>query len=157
MQERFEWYYMGDTGQLGPLSEPQLLDLADHGVLTADTLVWKVGMPDWAPANRMPIIASRLRPHHAVPAVASPPPAPSPPGYGMKVTCPRDGTPLRHDLRSGVEIDWCPNCRGVWLDRGELEKIVSRSGNDRYDDDDDDDGDNGRRRGFLGNVFDIFD
>ncbi|WP_019143276.1 zf-TFIIB domain-containing protein [Noviherbaspirillum massiliense] len=29
--------------------------------------------------------------------------------------------------RQGIEIDYCPNCRGVWLDRGELEKIIDRS------------------------------
>ncbi len=29
--------------------------------------------------------------------------------------------------RSGVEIDYCPECRGVWLDRGELDKILERS------------------------------
>ena len=29
--------------------------------------------------------------------------------------------------RQGVEIDYCPNCRGVWLDRGELDKIIERS------------------------------
>lgn len=29
--------------------------------------------------------------------------------------------------RCGVEIDYCPNCRGVWLDRGELDKIIERS------------------------------
>ena len=29
--------------------------------------------------------------------------------------------------RSGVEIDYCPECRGVWLDRGELDKIIERS------------------------------
>lgn len=29
--------------------------------------------------------------------------------------------------REGVEIDYCPNCRGVWLDRGELDKIIERS------------------------------
>jgi Zn-finger nucleic acid-binding protein len=29
--------------------------------------------------------------------------------------------------RSGIEIDYCPTCRGVWLDRGELDKIVERS------------------------------
>ena len=29
--------------------------------------------------------------------------------------------------RSGIEIDYCPNCRGVWLDRGELDKIVERA------------------------------
>jgi Zn-finger nucleic acid-binding protein len=30
----------------------------------------------------------------------------------------------------GVEIDYCPNCKGVWLDRGELEKIIERSNDD---------------------------
>jgi hypothetical protein len=30
--------------------------------------------------------------------------------------------------RNGVEIDYCPECRGVWLDRGELDKIIERSG-----------------------------
>ncbi|MDX1706858.1 zf-TFIIB domain-containing protein [Pseudidiomarina sp.] len=30
--------------------------------------------------------------------------------------------------RQGIEIDYCPNCRGVWLDRGELDKIIERSG-----------------------------
>lgn len=30
--------------------------------------------------------------------------------------------------RNGVEIDYCPSCRGVWLDRGELDKILERSG-----------------------------
>ena len=30
--------------------------------------------------------------------------------------------------RSGIEIDYCPQCRGVWLDRGELDKIIERSG-----------------------------
>ena len=29
--------------------------------------------------------------------------------------------------RSGIEIDYCPECRGVWLDRGELDKILERS------------------------------
>ena len=29
--------------------------------------------------------------------------------------------------RQGLEIDYCPNCRGVWLDRGELDKIIERS------------------------------
>jgi hypothetical protein len=31
--------------------------------------------------------------------------------------------------KNGIEIDYCPNCRGIWLDRGELEKIMERSGN----------------------------
>lgn len=41
--------------------------------------------------------------------------------------CPIDGTALVMTDRSGVEIDYCPSCRGVWLDRGELDKIIERS------------------------------
>ncbi|HBG98159.1 MAG TPA: hypothetical protein DDY29_05340 [Rhodobacteraceae bacterium] len=41
--------------------------------------------------------------------------------------CPIDGTQLVMTERSGVEIDYCPQCRGVWLDRGELDKIIERS------------------------------
>ena len=40
-------------------------------------------------------------------------------------TCP-DSTLVMAD-RAGIEIDYCPTCRGVWLDRGELDKIVERS------------------------------
>lgn len=32
--------------------------------------------------------------------------------------------------RQGIEIDYCPSCRGVWLDRGELDKIIERSSAD---------------------------
>lgn len=42
--------------------------------------------------------------------------------------CPSDGTVLVMSERSGIEIDYCPTCRGVWLDRGELDKIVERAG-----------------------------
>ncbi|MFW8594403.1 zf-TFIIB domain-containing protein [Cribrihabitans neustonicus] len=41
--------------------------------------------------------------------------------------CPIDGTQLVMADRAGVEIDYCPKCRGVWLDRGELDKIIERS------------------------------
>ena len=41
--------------------------------------------------------------------------------------CPVDGTQLVMSDRQGVEIDYCPACRGVWLDRGELDKIIERS------------------------------
>jgi Zn-finger nucleic acid-binding protein len=41
--------------------------------------------------------------------------------------CPVDGARLEMSERQGVEIDYCPTCRGVWLDRGELDKIVERS------------------------------
>ncbi|SFM57141.1 zf-TFIIB domain-containing protein [Shimia aestuarii] len=41
--------------------------------------------------------------------------------------CPVDGATLVIADRNGVEIDYCPECRGVWLDRGELDKIIERS------------------------------
>lgn len=41
--------------------------------------------------------------------------------------CPTDGTELKMTERNGVEIDYCPSCRGVWLDKGELDKIIDRS------------------------------
>ena len=79
---------------------------------------------------------------------------------------------LKMSDRQGIEIDYCPQCRGVWLDRGELDKIVERSaseigpsrgpeGPDRYDDRDQDDrpaygyGRKHRKRGFFGDLFDF--
>lgn len=41
--------------------------------------------------------------------------------------CPTDSTTLVISERGGVEIDCCPECRGVWLDRGELDKIIARA------------------------------
>lgn len=84
--------------------------------------------------------------------------------------CPNDGETLVMTDRSGVEIDYCPKCRGVWLDRGELDKIIERatpapqSGaapftmaqpQRRHDDDDNDRYDKKRRGGLLGNLFDF--
>jgi len=43
------------------------------------------------------------------------------------MNCPSDGTTLLMSERQGVEIDYCPQCRGVWLDRGELDKILERA------------------------------
>ena len=73
--------------------------------------------------------------------------------------CPNDGQTLAMTTREGIEIDYCPTCRGVWLDRGELDKIIERSAgpggaekpeprsrNDG-DDHDDDDGKGHRRFG----------
>jgi uncharacterized protein len=42
--------------------------------------------------------------------------------------CPVDSTQLRRIERSGVHVDACPSCRGIWLDRGELDKIVEHEG-----------------------------
>jgi len=93
--------------------------------------------------------------------------------------CPTCKVHLTIADRQGVEIDFCPQCRGVWLDRGELDKLVERSMGDAlrpgttefrreaaprgvarpdYDDDDDDryPGQRGKRRkGWLGDLFDF--
>ncbi len=42
--------------------------------------------------------------------------------------CPSCGVGLVMADRQGIEIDYCPQCRGVWLDRGELDKLIERSG-----------------------------
>jgi Zn-finger nucleic acid-binding protein len=59
------------------------------------------------------------------------------------MNCPRCGIVLKIADRQGVEVDFCPTCRGIWLDRGELDKIIERSMRvsgyakpTRYDDDD---------------------
>ena len=72
--------------------------------------------------------------------------------------------------RQGIEIDYCPKCRGVWLDRGELDKIIEKSvkfdesnqnyfDNDRkYDDHNkysDDYYKKNKRKSFLGEIFDF--
>jgi Zn-finger nucleic acid-binding protein len=41
--------------------------------------------------------------------------------------CPNCATTLQLAERQGVEIDYCPSCRGVWLDRGELDKLIERA------------------------------
>ncbi|MCX6023640.1 MAG: zf-TFIIB domain-containing protein [Chloroflexi bacterium] len=45
----------------------------------------------------------------------------------FEVLCPRCKIELRMSDRQNVEIDYCPQCRGIWLDRGELDKIIDRS------------------------------
>ena len=51
------------------------------------------------------------------------------------MNCPIDGTQLQLADRQGVEIDYCPKCRGIWLDRGELDKLIDRSSSMGFDDD----------------------
>lgn len=58
------------------------------------------------------------------------------------MNCPTDGETLLMSERMGVEIDYCPRCRGVWLDRGELDKLLSVA--DREDGDRDRDRDRDR-------------
>ena len=90
--------------------------------------------------------------------------------------CPACQIDLQMAERHGVEIDYCPKCRGVWLDRGELDKIIERAAATdapvraaprpapgeampRWREDDDDDRhprhQKSRRRGFLGELFDF--
>jgi len=88
--------------------------------------------------------------------------------------CPIDDTELAMSERHGIEIDYCPKCRGVWLDRGELDKIIEQSASDQspsrsreqaqYRDDpkyrDDDDRKYGsqpphKRRSLLSDLFDF--
>ena len=85
------------------------------------------------------------------------------------MNCPRCETSQLHEKeRDGVTIDLCRECRGIWLDRGELEKLIARSANaidqdaaaprqrdrDRRRDGDDDDD---RRGGFFSRLGDLFD
>jgi uncharacterized protein len=84
--------------------------------------------------------------------------------------CPNDNTSMTAVVRNGVEFDMCPVCRGVWLDRGELEKLMAAGGERpaprpveapptyRRDHDDDDHRYEQKRRKKKGfDLFDIFD
>jgi Zn-finger nucleic acid-binding protein len=51
--------------------------------------------------------------------------------------CPNDNAAMQKLVRDGVEIDMCPTCRGVWLDRGELEKVLEGGRQDRREFDED--------------------
>lgn len=46
------------------------------------------------------------------------------------MNCPSCKVPLVMSDRQGIEIDYCPQCRGIWLDRGELDKIIEKSVNE---------------------------
>lgn len=85
--------------------------------------------------------------------------------------CPSCNGELKISDRQCIEIDYCPGCRGVWLDRGELDKIIERSTAARargfeHDDDGDDDHPHEsrgigtrqhRRKSWLGEMFDFGD
>lgn len=43
------------------------------------------------------------------------------------MNCPIDDATLAMSDHQGIEMDYCSQCRGVWLDRGELDKIIERS------------------------------
>lgn len=72
----------------------------------------------------------------------------------MKCPVCKDVTLLMAE-KHGVEIDYCPEYRGIWLDRGELEKIIERSSNSSHNNP----SNNGpkKKKGFnLGDILEIF-
>lgn len=79
------------------------------------------------------------------------------------MNCPTCSVSLVMTERSGVEIDYCPKCRGVWLDRGELDKIIERSAQptrpERYEEKGYHTGGYDHRKkkskGLLGDLFDF--
>ena len=88
----------------------------------------------------------------------------------MSLTCPKCRAEMRSYERNGVTIDQCTECRGVFLDRGELERLVDAEtayegpdtwrGPERHDDDShvarrSQDRSGRRRGGFLGDIFDL--
>ena len=53
-------------------------------------------------------------------------------GKGHGLLCPACRVDLVMSERQGIEIDYCPKCRGVWLDRGELDKIIEKSASQEH-------------------------
>ena len=99
-------------------------------------------------------------------------------GKPIKMKCPNCNEVLVMAERQGVEIDYCPKCRGVWLDKGELDKIIVKSsdhetkysresdlsfsdrGKEQYKDYDknykeDPNYQRRKKKGFLGEFFDF--
>ncbi len=78
--------------------------------------------------------------------------------------CPICNVELKMADRQGVEIDYCPQCRGVWLDRGELDKIIERTvrdprlraSADGYDDDESYPYEKRKRGGNTGEILDAY-
>lgn len=72
--------------------------------------------------------------------------------------------------RQGIEIDYCPECRGIWLDRGELDKIIEKSNRvENYHNDSDNNyhsndnkenkhsqNNHKKKESFISNIFDVF-
>jgi Zn-finger nucleic acid-binding protein len=80
--------------------------------------------------------------------------------------CPTDDSVLQLSERQGIEIDYCPTCRGVWLDRGELDKLIERSATevaarapasnaDRHYERDDGRDKKRKKSSFLGELFEF--
>jgi hypothetical protein len=69
-----DWHYIGNYGQLGPLTDEQMKELIEVGVIEASTFVWSEGMTDWAPSRNVPDLIPYFE--HAPKSVVAPPPPP---------------------------------------------------------------------------------
>jgi len=84
LAEQNEWYYVGQYGDLGPLSLSQMQDLIQDKVIDSDTYVWRQGMTDWIQAGQIAELRGRI----VIEMTTPPPPplrpaAPIPPMQGV--------------------------------------------------------------------------
>src|ERR1700722_15569464 len=108
-----DWHYAENGQQLGPVSEEQLLQLAQSGVVKTDPLVWHAGMSDW-------------KPFHAA-GPGAPPPVPdsapsfapgSAPDNGPKRFCASCGGQFAaSDLAMFGQSAICAECKPAWIQR----------------------------------------
>lgn len=74
----------------------------------------------------------------------------------MKCPVCKDVT-LLMSQKNGIEIDYCPECRGIWLDRGELDKIIERANHQDYSNHHDSKSNKPKKKSsILGDIFEMF-
>ena len=80
----------------------------------------------------------------------------------MKCPVCKDVTLLMSE-RNGIEIDYCPECRSIWLDRGELDKLLEKKHNSQSEENKNQEFDNTKkvptkrkRESFMSEIFDMF-
>ena len=101
-----QWFYAVDGGRFGPLPESQLAAIISQGRLTAQTLVWREGMADWAPLPTVSELAKYLA------GRASAPPATPPSAYGVYQPIP-----------AHAALPMAPGTEGPGLPRGFFDAI----------------------------------
>ncbi len=109
-----EWFYIGHYGQLGPLTRDQISELIEGGVIARETYVWKSGMTDWLPADKIPELVQSFS---IIDPFVAPPPPPGSPPKPMTQPAPRQmagspsltpiqqGYPLQQQFYGGVRSD----------------------------------------------------
>jgi hypothetical protein len=81
-----DWYYIGHYGQLGPLTLEQVEELVQGGVIGRDSYVWRNGLPDWMPADRVLELSDAFL---LIDPVLVPPPPPVPRTPATQIAAPR--------------------------------------------------------------------